>query len=160
MSKRKHPQSQSKNVVQVFDMSENIPDEVIENIEPPEVKLTAHQLSETPEITETTEITEIAQTSEIEKIWLVVAKNRRVNRDWEGLVQRYPENSSRCYHDLCTAPTSRQPGRVFPLKGKKYKGVWEYEVTKGDRVFYIPNEEQLKVVVFYAGKHIQPAPTP
>ncbi len=90
----------------------------------------------------------------------MVAKNRRVNRDWEALMQRHPENSSRCYHDLRYSPTLRQPGRVFPLKGKKYKGVWEYEVTKGDRVFYIPNEEQLKVVVFYAGKHIQPAPTP
>jgi hypothetical protein len=135
----------------VFDMSENIPEEVIENIEPPEVILTAPQLSETPETPETTET---------EKNWLVVAKNRRVNRDWEALMQRHSENSSRCYHDLHTAPTNRQPGRVFPLKGKKYKGVWEYEVSKGDRVFYIPNEEQLKVVVFYAGKHIQPAPTP
>jgi hypothetical protein len=37
---------------------------------------------------------------------------------------------------------------------------WEYEVTKGDRVFYIPDEDQLKIVVFDAGKHIQPAPTP
>ncbi len=128
-------------------MSENTPEEVIENIEPPEVKLTSPQLSKTTEIIET------------EHIWLVVAKNRRINRDWEALMQQNPENSSRCYHDLCTAPTNRQPGRVFPLKGKKYKGVWEYEVTKGDRVFYVPNEGQLKVVVFYAGKHIQPAPT-
>jgi hypothetical protein len=132
-------------------MSENTPEEVIENIEPPEVILTAPQLSETSELSET---------PETEKNWLVVAKNRRVNRDWEALIQRHPENSSRCYRDLHTAPTNRQPGRVFPLKGKKYKGVWEYEVSKGDRVFYIPNEEQLKVVVFYAGKHIQPAPTP
>jgi hypothetical protein len=132
-------------------MSENTPEEVIENIEPPEVILTASKLSETSELSET---------PETEKNWLVVAKNRRVNRDWEALIQRHPENSSRCYHDLHTSPTNRQPGRVFPLKGKKYKGVWEYEVSKGDRVFYIPNEEQLKVVVFYAGKHIQPAPTP
>ncbi|MBW4666783.1 MAG: hypothetical protein KME60_04915 [Cyanomargarita calcarea GSE-NOS-MK-12-04C] len=127
-------------------MSENSLEEVIENIEPPEVKLTVPQLSETSEITER------------EKNWLVVAKNRRVNRDWEALMQRHPENTSRCYHDLCTAATTRQSGRVFPLKGKKYKGVWEYEVTKGDRVFYIPDEDQLKVVVFYAGKHINPAP--
>ncbi len=128
-------------------MSENTPEENTENIEPPFVKLTAPDLSETSEISES-------------EIWLVVAKNRRVNRDWEALMQRHPENSSRCYHNLCTAPTTRQPGRIFPLKGKKYKGVWEYEVSKGDRVFYIPDEKQLKVVVFYAGKHIQPAPTP
>ncbi len=54
-------------------MSENTPEEVIENIEPPEVKLTAPKLSET---------------TETEKNWLVVAKNRRVNRDWEALMQR------------------------------------------------------------------------
>lgn len=89
-----------------------------------------------------------------------MAKNRRVNRDWEALMQRHTENSCRCYNDLSTAPTTRQPGRVFPLKGKKYKGVWEYEVTGGDRVFYILDENRLKVVVFYAGKHIQPAPIP
>lgn len=128
-------------------MSENTPEENTENIEPPQVKLTAAELSETSEISES-------------EIWLVVAKNRRVNRDWQALMQRHPENSSRCYHNLLTAPTTRQPGRIFPLKGKKYKGVWEYEVSKGDRVFYIPDEKQLKVVVFYAGKHIQPAPTP
>ncbi|MBD2490075.1 hypothetical protein [Aulosira sp. FACHB-615] len=115
---------------------------IVENVEPPEVKLTAPALSER------------------ESTWLVVAKNRRVNRDWEALMQRYPENSLRCYEDLCSTPTSRQPGRVFPLKGKTYKGVWEYEVTKGDRVFYIPDEQQLKVIVYYAGKHPNIAPIP
>ena len=129
-------------------MSENITEEINEIIEPPEVKLT------TPDSPET------SNTPKIETIWLVVAKNRRVNRDWEALIQRNPENARRCYKDLQTAPITRQSGRVFPLKGKKYRGVWEYEVSGGDRVFYVPDETQLKAVVFYAGKHIQPAPTP
>ncbi|WP_242056400.1 MULTISPECIES: hypothetical protein [unclassified Nostoc] len=64
-------------------------DAIVENVEPPEVKLTAPALSET------------------ESTWLVVAKNRRVNRDWEGLMQRHPENSCRCYKDLCTAPIEK-----------------------------------------------------
>jgi hypothetical protein len=128
-------------------MSENIIEERNQNIEPPEVKLTVPDSSE-------------INTPQIESIWLVVAKNRRVNRDWEALTQRNPENARRCYKDLNTTPMTRQSGRVFPLKGKKYKGVWEYEVTGGDRIFYIPDETLLKVVVFYAGKHIQPAPTP
>ena len=80
---------------------------IVENVEPPEVKLTAPELSE------------------IQNTWLVVAKNRWVNRDWETLMQRHPENTCRCYENLCTAPTTRQPGRVFPLKGKLYKGAWE-----------------------------------
>lgn len=129
-------------------MSENITEEINENIEPPEVKLT------TPDSPET------SNTPKIETIWLVVAKNRRVNRDWEALIQRNPENARRCYKDLQTTPIMRQTRRVFPLKGKKYRGVWEYEVTGGDRVFYVPDETQLKVVIFYAGKHIQPAPIP
>jgi hypothetical protein len=98
-------------------MSENLPeDPIVENVELPEVKLTTPALSDT------------------ESTWLVVAKNRRVNRDWEALMQRHPENTHRCYEYLSTVPTTRQPGRVFPLKGKPYKGAWEYEVTKGDRV--------------------------
>jgi hypothetical protein len=53
-----------------------------DNLEPPEVKLTAPNLSE------------------VNKIWLVVAKNRKVNKAWEALIQRSPENTNRCYQDL------------------------------------------------------------
>ncbi|WP_375449152.1 hypothetical protein [uncultured Nostoc sp.] len=123
-------------------MSDNLLEISLENVEPPEVKLTAPTLFKTS------------------KTWLVVAKNRRVNREWEALVQRYPENSCRCYEDLSNAPTTKQTGRVFPLRGKPYKGVWEYEVASGDRVYYIPYENQLKVFVYYAGKHPKVAPKP
>lgn len=92
--------------------------------------------------------------------WLIVAKNKKVNAAWEALMARAPENTLRCYQVLCTAPTTRLPGRTFPLRGKKYKGCWEYEVTKGDRVFYLPSEEERKVIVYYAGAHITPAPVP
>lgn len=92
--------------------------------------------------------------------WIVVALNRRVNRDWEALLVRAPENTRRCYEDLCTAPMLRKPKRVFPLKGKLYKGAWEYEVTSGDRVFYVPDDKRRKVVVYYAGKHPKSSPTP
>jgi hypothetical protein len=46
------------------------------------------------------------------------------------------------------------------LKGKRYKGAWEYEVTKGDRGFYVPDAQQQKVVVYYAGEHRKNAPLP
>ena len=93
--------------------------------------------------------------------WLVVAKNRRVNRNWEALLLRVPENARRCYNDLCTVPMVRQPKRVFPLKGKRYRGAWEYEVTSGERVFYVPELQNLKVIVYYAGEHPKKdAPTP
>ncbi len=113
-----------------------------DNLEPSEIELTAPRLSD------------------INKIRKVVAKNKRVNKEWEDLMQRSPQNTARCYQDLCTAPMIKKPRRVFPLRGKQYEGIWEYEVTSGDRVFYIPYEEEKKVFVFYAGKHIKPAPTP
>jgi len=67
-------------------MSENITEEINENIEPPEVKLTTPDSSER---------SETSNTPKIAAIWLVVAKNRRVNRDWEALIQRNPENAGK-----------------------------------------------------------------
>jgi len=129
-----------------------------ENVVPPEELLSAPP-------TQTSIAAVVEQQPEFDSLaaaqWLVVAKNRRINRDWEALVLRAPENARRCYKDLCTAPMVRQPKRVFPLKGKRYKGAWEYEITGADRVFYVPNPQQLKVVVYYAGEHPKKdAPTP
>ncbi len=92
--------------------------------------------------------------------WTVVARNRKVNRDWEVLISRWPENAARWYQYLRTTPTQRWPGRVFPLKGAAYKGVWECEIASGDRLFYVPSEVDRKVVVYYAGGERQPAPKP
>ena len=85
--------------------------------------------------------------------WQVFAKNSRVNRGWEKLIARHPENTRKCYQFLRLTPMKRWPGRIFPLKGKAYKGAWEYELTKGDRIFYVPDKNNQKVVVYYAGKH-------
>ena len=122
---------------------------------PPEESLTAPP---TPPSAKENAAEFIAQLPE--SPWLVVAKNRRVNRDWEALLLRAPENTRRCYQDLCSSPMVRKPKRFFPLKGKLYKGAWEYEVTSSDRVFYVPDEETRKVLVYYAGKHPKSAPTP
>ncbi|MEG3876138.1 hypothetical protein QT972_01975 [Microcoleus sp. herbarium7] len=127
-----------------------------ELLEPPEEPLTAPRIKQSEEKGSETE--SIAQIPE--SPWLVVAKNRRVNRDWEALMLRAPENTRRCYQDLCTAPIARKPKRVFPLKGKLYKGAWEYEVTGSDRVFYVPDEDKRKVLVYYAGTHPKSTPFP
>ncbi len=92
--------------------------------------------------------------------WKIVAHTPHVNRSWKDLMQRAPENTQRCYEYLSIVPMQRSPGRVFPLRGKRYKGAWEYEVTKGDRVFYKPIAAEQKVVVYYAGKHPKSAPEP
>jgi len=128
---------------------------ISELVIPPEEALTAPR---TPLSTKENTTDVILQLPE--SPWLVVAKNRRVNRDSEALLLRAPENTRRCYQDLCTSPMVRKPKRVFPLKGKLYQGAWEYEVTSSDRVFYVPDEDKRKVLVYYAGKHPKSAPTP
>ena len=85
--------------------------------------------------------------------WTVVGSNSRVVKNWRQLVLSCPENAIRCYQHLSQTPMQRSPGRIFPLRGKKFKGAWEYEITGADRVFYVPLPEEKRVVVYYAGKH-------
>ena len=92
--------------------------------------------------------------------WLLVAQNSRVNRKWEALIDRSPESALRWYNYLRKCPTTRNPGRVFPLRGVAYCGAWECEVTSGDRIYYRLDEAAHKVVVYYAGPHCEPAPRP
>ena len=92
--------------------------------------------------------------------WTVVARNERVNRAWKDLMRTAGENATKCYRHLCFTPMVRRPGRIFPLRGKRYKGAWEYEITSGDRVFYFPEPKLKKVTVYYAGPHMEPAPLP
>ena len=91
--------------------------------------------------------------------WTVFAYNRRVYKSWEKMMQRIPDSLERCLEDLCTQPMQRYPKRVFPLKGRLYKGAWEYEVSGGDRVLYVPNPETRQVSIYYAGEHPNP-PSP
>jgi hypothetical protein len=48
--------------------------------------------------------------------WVVVARNPRVNKDWEKLIKQSPENARRCYEWLRENPMQPSPGRIFPLK--------------------------------------------
>lgn len=85
--------------------------------------------------------------------WIVIASNSRVVKSWRELVISCPENAIRCYQYLRQNPMQRSRGRVFPLRGQKFKGAWEYEITGSDRVFYIPRSDKKQVIVYYAGKH-------
>jgi hypothetical protein len=90
--------------------------------------------------------------------WTVSFKNSRVRKGWLDLFDKAAENMQRCEEHLKTKPMERSAGRIFPLKGKPYKGAWEYEVTASDRVFYVPDPIEKTVLVYYAGKHVSPAP--
>ena len=100
--------------------------------------------------------------SEENEDWIIVAHSQRVYKAWNKLMESIPESLERCLEYLCEHPMQRQTGRVFPLKGKRnYPHAWEFEVTGGDRVYYVPNPNKRIVSVYYAGKHPNPpAPRP
>jgi hypothetical protein len=91
--------------------------------------------------------------------WAVFAYNSRVQKSWEKMMVRVPDNLNRCLEDLCTQPMQRKLKRIFSLKGKPYKGAWEYKVTGGDRVYYVLKPETRQVIVYYADVHPNP-PSP
>ena len=100
------------------------------------------------------------QTGTERSLWTVVAHNERVNRAWQELMKSAPSNAAKCYDHLRATPMLRRQGRIFPLRGKKYAGAWEYELTGGKRLFYVPDPRIQKVNVYYAGPHLDPAPFP
>jgi hypothetical protein len=53
--------------------------------------------------------------------------------------QHVPQATQTCYEHLASAPFRRIPGRVFPLRGKVFRGLWEYEVTGSERLYYLPD---------------------
>jgi len=83
-------------------------------------------------------------------------------KGWDALCQRIPENCARCFAWLSADPQQRIPGRCYPLRHKNYveRNVWAYEVSAGDRVYYIPRTADRTVLVYYAGPHPASAPQP
>jgi hypothetical protein len=55
--------------------------------------------------------------------------------------QRVPRATQTCYEHLASDPFRRIPGRVFPLRGRLFRGLWEYEVTGSERLYYVPDAE-------------------
>ena len=47
----------------------------------------------------------------------------------------------------------RIPFVSFPMKGKSFKGGWEYRVTGNYRVFFQPFSSTKEVIVYYADEH-------
>ncbi len=103
------------------------------------------------------------------------ARSARVARSWEDMASRIPKAVQGCYEHLVHEPYRRIPGRVFPLKGKVFRGLWEYEVSGGERLYYLPdaqkepemagwrarggsgvNDDSRVCLVFACGRHISP----
>lgn len=93
--------------------------------------------------------------------WELIGHTKRVAKGWEYLAANWPESTQKCYEWLRSHPMKPRGQTCFCMKGKLYKGAWEYEIANGNRVYYKPIESERKVIVYYAGKHPkQSAPTP
>ncbi len=94
--------------------------------------------------------------------WKLFAISKRVLKTWKSLVKRCPEESTECYRIISNNALQRKRGVYFPLRGKDYKGGWEYRVNGADRLFCKPIKESKRVIVYYADKHPKGgnAPTP
>ena len=93
-------------------------------------------------------------------IWTIYAHSGNALRGWRDLVESVPDKLDKCFKWLSQSATTAIPRKCFPLKGKKFDGCWEYEVNRGDRVFYKVEPEKKIVRVYYAGPHPKNTPNP
>lgn len=83
------------------------------------------------------------------------AASARAEKDWKKLCRNYRKAAQDCFNHLVTDPLRRIPGRVYPLKGSAFKGMWEFEVTGAQRLYYIPMSQN-RVLILQAGGHRSP----
>lgn len=86
------------------------------------------------------------------------------------MVNRVPSATQTCYEQLTTTPCKQIPRRVFPLRGRPFRDLWEYEVTGAERLYYLPDahheremlgwepdkQNELVCLVVECGGHIPP----
>jgi len=84
----------------------------------------------------------------------VRGKNRSVETQWGALCSSHTNNARRCFDHLARTPTDSpiDVGRVTELKGKDFedRGIWQYEVGSGARVWFKVDEERRIVTVVKA----------
>jgi mRNA-degrading endonuclease RelE of RelBE toxin-antitoxin system len=68
--------------------------------------------------------------------YAIVASSARAKSDWDKFVANRPTAMKAAFERLSAHPLEILGARQFPLKGEANKGVWQYEVTGGDRLFY------------------------
>jgi mRNA-degrading endonuclease RelE of RelBE toxin-antitoxin system len=68
--------------------------------------------------------------------YTVVASSAQAKRDWEQFLANRPTALKAAFERISEHPLDILGARQFPLKGEANKGVWQYEITGGDRLFY------------------------
>jgi hypothetical protein len=95
-----------------------------------------------------------------EAAWTLVAHNKSILKAWDSLCRNTPEDAQHCYAWLSRHATRQIPRRCYPLKGKPNAGCWGYEIGSGNRVYYKPDDQSKRAVIYYAGPHPKSIPSP
>jgi hypothetical protein len=71
----------------------------------------------------------------------------RPSRWWDGSAQEFAKTMHAAWIAVPEHPLVVYATRQFPLKGKRYKPFWEYEISGGDRLYYAVDLYQQVIVV-------------
>jgi mRNA-degrading endonuclease RelE of RelBE toxin-antitoxin system len=77
----------------------------------------------------------------------IVASSAAAKAEWDTFVHKLPKAMKAAYERLSEHPLEVRGVRQFPLKGKRNKPFWEYEVSGGDRLYYAVDLRRQVVVV-------------
>lgn len=87
-------------------------------------------------------------------VYRIHGKNRSVETQWASLCSSHQGNARRCYDHLARTPKEApiDVGRVGQLTGDHFegRGIWQYEVGGGARVWYKVDEERHVVTIVRA----------
>ena len=101
-----------------------------------------------------TQPTGVAPAAAGAKVWQMEADSSSVAKGWDAIVLRDPNAAVRAFQWLRDHPFQRYPGRCFPRRGNRDKGVWEYRVNAADRLLYCAViSDSAVVLILYAGDY-------
>jgi len=79
----------------------------------------------------------------------------RLQRNWEALESEVPTAIEKCRKFLKESPENRlkSSGKLKKLKGKRFKGILQYDITDEARVWYRVDRRNHVVYIEYVGHH-------
>lgn len=77
----------------------------------------------------------------------MLAPSATVEKEWTRLAVRSAEGAKAAFERLTLRPRDHIPQKQFPLKGKKNKPFWEYEITEAERLWYAVSEHPPEVIL-------------
>ena len=89
--------------------------------------------------------------------------DRKYRKEAEELERRHLDKYREMLDFLTSNPDTEVRGKVFRLKGKKYRGAREYKELLNEgtlRIYYLLIPEDHRVVIYYLGSKPKRVPPP